>query len=61
MKAKKPTETVQRLRYLCTEIYRTVNGLNRSYIKNVFIKSDTLRSERTQHQNTLIVPTTKLL
>ena len=56
MKAKKPTVTVQRLGYLCTEIYRTVNDLNPSYTKNVFNKSDTLRSKRTQHQNSLIVP-----
>ena len=56
MKAKKPTMTVQRLRYLCAEIYRTVNGLNPSYMKNVFKKSNTLRSKRMQHQNNLSVP-----
>ena len=55
-KAKKPTMTVQRLRYLCAEIYGTVNTLNPSYMKNDFKKSDTLRSKRTQHQNNLIVP-----
>ena len=55
MKAKKPTMTVQRLRYLCAEIYRTVNGLNPSYMKNVFKKSGTLRSKQTQHQNNLSV------
>ena len=36
IKAKKPTMTVQRLRCLCVEIYRTVNGLNPSYMKTVF-------------------------
>ena len=36
MKAKKPTMTVQRHRYLCSEMYRTVNGLNPSFMKNVF-------------------------
>ena len=56
MKAKKPTMTFQRLRYLCAEIYRTVNGLNLSYMKNFFKKLDTLRSKLTQHQNNLIVP-----
>ena len=40
MKANEPTMTVQRLRYLCAEIYRTVNGLNPSYMKNVFKKLD---------------------
>ena len=55
MKAQKPTMTVQRLRYLCTEIYKTVNDLNPSYMKNVFKKSDTIRSKQTQHQNNLIV------
>ena len=49
MKAKKPTMTVQRLRYLCAEIYRTVNGPNPSYMKNVFKKSCILRSKRPQH------------
>ena len=48
--------TVQRLRYLCGEISRAVNGLNPSYMKNIFKKSDTLRSKRTQHQNNLFVP-----
>ena len=33
MKTKKPATMVQRLRYLCAEIYRTVNGLNPSYMK----------------------------
>ena len=56
MKAEKTAMTVQRLRYLCAEIYRTVNGLNPSYMKNVFKKSNTLRSKRMQHQNNLSVP-----
>ena len=51
VKAQKPTMTVQRLRYLCAEIYRKVNCLNPSYMKNVFKKSVTLRSKRTQHTN----------
>ena len=33
-----------------------LNGLNPNYMKNVFKKSDTLRSKRMQHQNNLIVP-----
>ena len=36
MKAKKPTLMVQRHRYLCPEIYRTVSGRNLSYMKNAF-------------------------
>ena len=48
--------TVQRLRYVCVKIYKTVNGLNPSYMKNVFKKSDTSRSKRTQYQNNLIEP-----
>ena len=47
---------IQGLRYLCIEIYRTLNGLNPSYMKNVFKKSDISKSKRTQHQNNLIVP-----
>ena len=45
IKAKKHTMRVQRLRYLCAEIYRTVNGLNPSYVKNVLKKSDAIRSK----------------
>ena len=56
MKAEKPAMTVQRLRYLCAEIERTVNGLNPSNMKNVFKKSDTLWSKRTHHQNNLSMP-----
>ena len=56
IKTKKPTMTVQRLRYVSVKLYRTVNGLNPSYIKNVFKKSDTLKSKRTQYQNNLIEP-----
>ena len=36
LKAKKPTLMVQRHRYLCPEIYRTVSGRNLSYMKNAF-------------------------
>ena len=43
-------------RYLCAEICRTVNGLNSYPVKNVFRKSDTIRSKWIQHQNKLIVP-----
>ena len=56
MKAEKHAMTVQGLRYLCAEIYTTVNDLNPSYMKNVFKKPDTLRSKRLQHQNHLSVP-----
>ena len=56
MEAKKPTMTVQRLRYLCAERSRTVNGLNPSYMKNVFKNSDTIRSKKMQRLNNLIVP-----
>ena len=41
--SKTPTLAIQRLRYLFAEIHRTVNGLNPSYMKNVFKKSDTVR------------------
>ena len=51
----KAAMTVQRLRYLCAEIYKTKNSLNPRYMKNVFKKSDTVRSKRAQHQNNLIV------
>ena len=55
-KAEKNAMTVQRLRYICAEIYRIVNGLNPSYIKSVFKKSDTVRSKQMQHENNLKVP-----
>ena len=50
LKANTPTMTVHSLRYLCGEIYTTVNGLNPSYMKNVFKKSDTSRSKQMQNQ-----------
>ena len=55
-KAEKNAMTVQILRYICAEIYRIVNGLNPSYIKSVFKKSDTVRLKQMQHQNNLKVP-----
>ena len=54
--AEKNAMMVQRLRYICAEIYKTVNGLNSSYIKSAFKKSDTLRSKQMQHENNLKVP-----
>ena len=47
--------TVQRLRYLRSEIYRTANNVNSSYMKNVFKKSDTSKLKQRKHQNNLIV------
>ena len=55
LKANTPTMTVHSLRYLCGEIYTTVNGLNPNSMKNVFKKSDTSRSKQTQNQSNLIV------
>ena len=48
--------TIQRLTYLCVEIYKTVNDLNLDYMKNIFVKSDSSRSRRLHHQNNLVVP-----
>ena len=47
--SKKIYNTFQRLRYLCAEIYRTVIGVNPSFMKNVFKKSYTLRLKQTQY------------
>ena len=48
--------TVQRLRFLCIEIYKTINDLNPEYMKDIFIRQDTIRQRRKQNENNLKVP-----
>ena len=42
----KTTMLVSRLKSLCIEIYKTLNGLNPAYMKNIFTKSQLRRSKR---------------
>ena len=54
-KVSKATMTVQRLRFLCIEIYKTINNLNPIYMKSIFTKQDSLRPRREQNKNNLII------
>ena len=51
LKANTPTMTVHSLRYLCGEIYTTLNGLNPSYMKNVFKKIRYFKVEKNAKRN----------
>ena len=54
-KAHKSTMTVQRLRILCIEIYKTINNLNPSYMTNMFQLNESFRPVRDQHKFNLVV------
>ena len=43
---KKPTMKIKRLRTLATEIFKTLNNLNPTYMKNIFYRSENRTSER---------------
>ena len=47
--------TVHSLRYLCGGIYTTLNGLNPSYMKNMFKKIRYFKVEKMQNEANLIV------
>ena len=40
---------VKRMRFLYTEIYKTLNGLNPSYMNEIFVKSSSRYSSRGPH------------
>ena len=45
-KSKHVTMEVKRMRFLCTEIYKTLNGLNPNYMNQIFVKSSSRYSSR---------------
>ena len=53
-KNKHVTMEVKRMRFLCMEIYKTMNGLNPNYMNEIFVKSSSRHSSRRPHD--LMVP-----
>ena len=47
---------LNRLRYRCIEIYKTINNINPSFIKQIFQLRETNRSFRNQYKLNLNVP-----
>ena len=48
----------QRIRFLCTEIYKTINGLNPDFMKNIFEVKTNNRIVRGKYKLTLNIPRT---
>ena len=47
---------IRRLRFLCIEIYKTLNDLNPSFIKQIFEKKDENRVTRDRYKLNLNIP-----
>ena len=47
---------VDRLRYLCIEIYKTINNINPSFMKQIFQLRETSRTVQNQYKLNLSVP-----
>ena len=47
---------VNRLRYLCIEIYKTINNINPSFIKQIFELKKRNRTVRNQYKLNLNIP-----
>ena len=47
---------VNRLRYLCTEIYESINSMNPSFMKQIFQLRETNRTVQNQYKLNLSVP-----
>ena len=55
-KGGKTTMNIYRLKFLCTEIYKSINSLSPLYVKDIFQPNITNRPVRTQQQNNLKTP-----
>ena len=55
-KSRKFCMVLNRLRYLCIEIYKTINNINPSFMKQIFQLRDTNRTVRNQYKLNLNVP-----
>ena len=60
-KSKISSMNVSRLKTLCTEIFKTLNGLNPTYLQDIFQKSLHGRPTRNRNQNNLIKPAVKFI
>ena len=52
---------INRLRSLCIEIYKTINGLNPSFMKNIFRIKENNRPVRSNNANNLELKITKTI
>ena len=50
--------SLQRIRFLCTEIYKTVNSLNPDFMKNIFEMKKNNRIVREKYKLNLNIPRT---
>ena len=55
-KANSSTMNVKRLRFLCVEIYKTINNLNPSFIKQIFELRETNINVREKYRLNLNIP-----
>ena len=55
-KANSSTMNVKRLRFLCVEIYKTINNLNPSFMKQIFELRETNRNVRGKYRLNLNIP-----
>ena len=55
-KANSSTMNVKRLRFLCVEIYKTINNLNPSFMKQIFELRETNRNVRQKYRLNLNIP-----
>ena len=55
-KSGKVSVEVNRLRYLCIEIYKSINNINPSFMKQIFQLNETNRIVQNQHKLNLSVP-----
>ena len=55
-KSDKCNMNIRRLRFLCIEIYKTLNDLNPSFIKQIFEKKDENRVTRDRYKLNLNIP-----
>ena len=55
-KSDKCNMTIRRLRFLCIEIFKTLNDLNSSFMKDIFQKRDENRVTRQRYKLNLNIP-----
>ena len=60
-KSRKVCMEVNRLRHLCREIYKTINNINPSFMKQIFQLRKTKRTVRNQCKLKLSVPKVSLV
>ena len=59
IKAKKNVMSVNRLRNLCIEIFKTINNMNHPFMKEIFTVKNCNKTVRQQHKNNLEIKVTK--